>query len=91
MPHPTPVEMLSTPELLALREALVNEHLMAGLGKILTFEVRLQAENMEQESLKDSPNVNRIVQYASKLQAARELVAVTIKNRMESLTARQNR
>jgi hypothetical protein len=83
--------MLSTPELLALREALVNEHLMTGLGKILAFEVRLQAENMEQESLKDSPNVNRIVQYASKMQAARELVAVTIKNRMESLTARQNR
>jgi hypothetical protein len=83
--------MLSTPELLALREALVNEHLMTGLGKILAFEVRIQSENMEQEALKDNPNTNRLVQYASKTQAARELVAVTIKNRMESLTVRQNR
>jgi hypothetical protein len=88
MAQPSPFDMLNTAELLALREALMNESLMSGLRKIFDFDHRLHSESMENEALSVEPNVHRIIQFASKSRSAQEIF-ITIKARMHTLTPQQ--
>jgi hypothetical protein len=88
VPHPTQPEILTTPELLALREMLANETLVIALRKVLAYDNRVQAESMENEALTAEPNTNRIIQYAARSRTSREFLE-TLKRRIEALTVRQ--
>lgn len=89
MPRLSPADMLTTPEVLALREALSREDFVIGFSKVLAYDARLQADGMKDEALKAEPNLERIVQFASRMQVAQEFVTM-LKNRIEALTVRQS-
>lgn len=89
MPQPTKHEFLEAHELLALREALANPSFVSGLQKTQAYEAKIYTESMENEALNPEPNTHRLVQYAARSRSAKEFIS-NLKNRIETLTVRQN-
>ena len=84
----TQADMLTAAELLALRDALMNEPLVSALQKVFHFDGKMHSESMENEALAAEPNVNRIIQSAARSRSSRELL-MTLKTRMGTLTPKQ--